>query len=56
MSIALAGRRPSSATGVLRSLRQEIANGRLTAHKVGRDWHVRPSEVERYRRESLRRG
>jgi excisionase family DNA binding protein len=31
------------------TLRQQIANGRLRARKVGRDWTVTPSEVERYR-------
>jgi excisionase family DNA binding protein len=35
------------------TLRQQIANGRLRATKVGRDWQVTPREVERYRRESL---
>ena len=37
------------------TLRQQIANGKLKARKVGRDWHVTPREVERYRRESRRR-
>lgn len=36
------------------TLRQQIANGKLRASKVGRDWHVTPREVERYRRESRR--
>jgi excisionase family DNA binding protein len=36
------------------TLRQQIANGRLRARKVGRDWTVTPREVERYRRESRR--
>lgn len=36
------------------TLRQQIANGKLRARKVGRDWHVTPKEVERYRRESRR--
>ena len=36
------------------TLRQQIANGKLRAKKVGRDWTVTPREVERYRRESLR--
>jgi excisionase family DNA binding protein len=36
------------------TLRQQIANGSLKARKVGRDWHVTPREVERYRRESRR--
>lgn len=35
------------------TLRQQIANGKLKARKVGRDWAVTPREVERYRRESL---
>jgi excisionase family DNA binding protein len=36
------------------TLRQQIRNGKLRARKVGRDWHVTPREVERYRRESRR--
>jgi excisionase family DNA binding protein len=36
------------------TLRQQIANGKLRARKVGRDWQVTPKEVERYRRESRR--
>jgi excisionase family DNA binding protein len=36
------------------TLRQQIANGRLKARKIGRDWHVTPREVERYRAESRR--
>ena len=36
------------------TLRQQIANGKLRAKKVGRDWHVTPREVERYRREHRR--
>ncbi len=35
------------------TLRQQIANGRLRAKKVGRDWHISSREVERYERESL---
>lgn len=31
----------------------QIKNGKLTAEKIGRDWHVSPAEVERYRRVSL---
>lgn len=38
------------------TLRQQIAKGKLKARKVGRDWSVTPSEVERYRRESKRAG
>lgn len=34
------------------TVRQQIAAGRLRATKVGRDWAIAPSEVERYRRES----
>jgi excisionase family DNA binding protein len=34
------------------TLRQQIANGKLRARKVGRDWSVSRREVERYRRES----
>jgi excisionase family DNA binding protein len=36
------------------TLRQQIARGSLRAEKRGRDWHVTPREVERYRRESRR--
>lgn len=36
------------------TLRQQIANGKLKATKKGRDWHVTPVEVERYRRDSKR--
>jgi excisionase family DNA binding protein len=36
------------------TLRQQIANGSLKARKVGRDWHVTPREVERYRKENRR--
>jgi excisionase family DNA binding protein len=36
------------------TLRVQIRNGRLKARKVGRDWHVTPAEVERYRRENRR--
>jgi excisionase family DNA binding protein len=35
------------------TVRLQIAKGKLRARKVGRDWNVSPSEVERYRRESL---
>lgn len=35
------------------SLRQQVHNGKLRAKKVGPIWTVTPSEVERYRRESL---
>jgi excisionase family DNA binding protein len=30
------------------TLRHQIANGKLKARKVGRDWHVTPAEVKRY--------
>jgi excisionase family DNA binding protein len=36
------------------TLRQQIANGKLRAAKRGRDWHLTPKEVERYRVESRR--
>lgn len=36
------------------TLRQQIANGKLRAQKLGRDWHVTPKEVDRYRKESRR--
>ena len=36
------------------TLRQQIANGKLRAKKIGRDWSVSIEEVERYRRESRR--
>lgn len=35
------------------TLRWQIRNRRLRARKLGRDWHITPAEVERYRRESL---
>ena len=34
------------------TLRQQIANGKLQARKVGRDWQVTPREIERYRTSS----
>lgn len=37
-----------------RTLKAQIHNGKLRARKVGRDWHVTPGEVERYRREHRR--
>ena len=36
------------------TLRWQVRNGRLKARKVGRDWHVTPQEVGRYRRDHLR--
>lgn len=35
------------------TVRVQIANGKLRARKVGRDYNIAPSEVERYRRASL---
>lgn len=35
------------------TLRVQIANGKLRARKVGRDYHVTSAEVERYRAASL---
>lgn len=35
------------------TLRVQVNNGRLKAKKLGPIWTVTPSEVERYRRESL---
>lgn len=35
------------------TLRAQIPKGKLRATKRGRDWHVTPREVERYRRDSL---
>lgn len=37
------------------TVRLQIAKGKLRARKVGRDWHVTPAELERYRREHLGR-
>ena len=36
------------------TLRQQIANGKLTAHKRGRDWWVTKGEVARDQRENAR--
>jgi excisionase family DNA binding protein len=36
------------------TLRSQIRHGALRATKKGRDWHVTPAEVERYRVESRR--
>ena len=36
------------------TLRQQIANGKLRGAKRGRDWHVTPREIERYRQTSRR--
>lgn len=35
------------------TLRGQVRRGALKATKRGRDWHVTPAEVARYRRESL---
>lgn len=37
------------------TLRIQIAKGKLRAERHGRDWWVTPSEVERYRAQSLGR-
>ena len=36
------------------TLRQQIAKGKLRGVKRGRDWHVTPREVARYRKDSKR--
>lgn len=36
------------------TLRRQVALGKLHATKMGRDWHVTPAEVERYRAVSRR--
>jgi excisionase family DNA binding protein len=36
------------------TLRHQIANGRLKARKIGRDWTVSEREVDRYARENRR--
>ena len=36
------------------TLRRQVHLGKLKARKVGRDWHVTPGEVERYRKEHRR--
>jgi excisionase family DNA binding protein len=36
------------------TLRQQIANGKMRAHKRGRDWWVTKGEVARYGRENVR--
>ena len=41
--------------GVAQStLRHQIKNRKFTATKIGRGWHVQPSEIERYRAEHKR--
>ncbi len=48
-------REAASALGVTPdTLRQQIAAGKLRARKIGRDWHVGPAEVERYRKDHKR--
>ena len=37
------------------TLRLQIKLGRLRAVKLGRDWYIEAADVERYRREHLRR-
>jgi len=37
------------------TLRRQVNLGKLKATKKGRDWHVLPAEVERYRSENRRR-
>ena len=37
------------------TVRVQIANGAIAARKVGRDWHITPGEVERYRERHLGR-
>jgi excisionase family DNA binding protein len=34
------------------TLRRQARLGKLTAHKIGRDWYVTIGEVERYRRDN----
>lgn len=36
-----------------RTVRAQIATGRLAATKRGRDWDLTPATVERYRRDTL---
>jgi excisionase family DNA binding protein len=36
------------------TLRLQVRNGKLLAHKRGRDWFVSQREVERYRKENKR--
>lgn len=38
------------------TLRRQIARGKLTATKRGRDWYVTGKEVKRYREENRRAG
>ena len=36
------------------TLRQQIHKGKLSAQKVGRDWHLSRANIEAYRRDHLR--
>lgn len=36
-----------------RTVQLQIKRGKIRARKVGRDYDIKPSEVDRYRRESL---
>lgn len=38
------------------TLRHQIKNRKLRAHKMGRGWYVTADEVERYRRENRQGG
>lgn len=38
------------------TLRHQIKNRKLRAHKMGRGWYVAPEEVDRYRREHQKEG
>ena len=38
------------------TLREQIKRGHLSAKKIGRDWLLEESEVERYRVDSVDRG
>jgi excisionase family DNA binding protein len=35
------------------TVRRQIANGRIRAEKVGRDWNIPEEEIRRYRADSL---
>ena len=38
------------------TLRHQIKNRKLRAHKMGRGWYVTPEEVDRYARENRGKG
>ncbi len=38
------------------TLRHQIKNRKLRAHRMGRGWYVSPEEVERYRAEHQKKG